>query len=67
MGENPYMEALAESVRNGGPDAAMGRAITLIESRRPDHQGQALTLLAMLLPIRAMPVRVGISGGAGRR
>lgn len=64
VGENPDMETLAESVRNGDR-RAMGRAITLIESRRPDHQGQALTLLDMLLPDTGNAVRVGISGAPG--
>ena len=41
MGENPDAEVLAEGIRSGDR-RAMGRAITLIESRRPDHQYQAL-------------------------
>ena len=64
MGENPDAEALAEGVRSGDR-RAMGRAITLIESRRPDHQYQALALLDMLLPDTGNAVRIGVSGAPG--
>ncbi len=64
MGENPDAEVLAEGIRSGDR-RAMGRAITLIESRRPDHQYQALELLDMLLPDTGNAVRIGVSGAPG--
>jgi LAO/AO transport system kinase len=51
-----------------GQRAAMARAITLVESRRPDHQALAQDLLMRLLPEVGAAQRVGISGvpGAGK-
>jgi LAO/AO transport system kinase len=51
-----------------GDRRALARAITLIESRRPDHQEQAERLLARLLPQTGQAIRLGISGtpGAGK-
>jgi LAO/AO transport system kinase len=51
-----------------GNRAAIARAITLVESRRADHQEQAQQLLAALLPHTGDAQRVGISGvpGAGK-
>ncbi|RMF16533.1 MAG: methylmalonyl Co-A mutase-associated GTPase MeaB [Candidatus Dadabacteria bacterium] len=48
--------------------AALGRAITLIESRRADHRDQAHALLTALMPHTGGAVRVGLSGvpGAGK-
>ena len=47
---------------------ALGRAITLVESTRPDHQEQAQELLARLLPTAGGAHRIGITGvpGAGK-
>jgi LAO/AO transport system kinase len=58
---------LAERVLRGDR-RALARAITLIESRRPDHQEQAESLLARLLPQTGRAIRLGISGtpGAGK-
>lgn len=46
----------------------MARAITLVESTRPDHQDLAQDLLVRLLPDTGLARRVGISGvpGAGK-
>lgn len=51
-----------------GDRRALARAITLIESRRPDHQEQAERLLARLLPQTGRAIRLGITGtpGAGK-
>ena len=48
--------------------AVLGRAITLIESNRPDHQALAQDLLATLLPDTGGAHRVGLTGvpGAGK-
>lgn len=52
----------------GGDRAVLGRAITLIESERSDHQAKAQELITRLLPSTGGAMRVGISGvpGAGK-
>jgi LAO/AO transport system kinase len=45
--------------------AVLGRAITLVESNRPDHRRQAQELLTALLPDTGGARRVGISGVPG--
>jgi LAO/AO transport system kinase len=59
--------ALPRQVRDGDR-RALARAITLVESTRPDHRAEAETLVAALLPHTGSAVRVGISGppGAGK-
>jgi LAO/AO transport system kinase len=61
------VDALAEAVRSGDR-AALARAITLVESGRPEHRASARDVLAMLLPAAGNSWRVGISGvpGAGK-
>ena len=58
------ISALAASVR-AGSRAALARAITLIESRRADHQARARELVQMLLPDTGRAIRVGITGSPG--
>jgi len=48
-----------------GQRAALARAITLIESRRVDHQAIARDLVQELLPHTGKAVRVGITGSPG--
>ncbi len=48
-----------------GDRTALARAITLIESTRPDHQEQAQKLLQQLLPRTGRSIRVGITGVPG--
>ena len=48
-----------------GERASIARAITLVESRRADHQQEAQRLLATLLPDTGNAQRVGISGVPG--
>jgi LAO/AO transport system kinase len=48
-----------------GQRAALARAITLIESRRVDHQAMARDLVQELLPHTGNAVRVGITGSPG--
>ena len=55
---------LARAVRAGNR-AALARAITLIESRREDHQAAARDLVQALLPDTGRAVRVGITGSPG--
>ena len=48
-----------------GHRAALARAITLIESRRGDHQAAARDLVQALLPDTGKAIRVGITGSPG--
>jgi LAO/AO transport system kinase len=58
------IKSLARDVRSGHR-AALARAITLVESRRGDHQALARELVQMLLPDTGKAVRVGITGSPG--
>jgi LAO/AO transport system kinase len=58
------IKTLAKQLR-GADRAALARAITLIESRRGDHQGAARDLVQALLPDTGKAVRVGITGSPG--
>ena len=51
-----------------GDRRALARAITLVESSRPDHRNEAERLIEALLPGTGGAVRIGISGppGAGK-
>jgi LAO/AO transport system kinase len=55
---------LAAAVR-AGSRAALARAITLVESRRADHQAAARELVQLLLPDTGRAIRVGITGSPG--
>ena len=48
-----------------GDRAMLGRAITLVESRKPDHRALADALLLRLLPHSGKGTRVGITGVPG--
>jgi len=48
-----------------GSRAALARAITLVESRRSDHQAAARDLVQALLPDTGDAIRVGITGSPG--
>ncbi|CAK0759416.1 LAO/AO transport system kinase [uncultured Gammaproteobacteria bacterium] len=56
--------ALAVAVRRG-ERRALARAITLVESTRPDHRLCAEQVLHTLLPDTGRAVRIGISGVPG--
>src|ERR1700759_4196005 len=58
------ISALTTDLRSGHR-AALARAITLIESRRGDHQAAARDLVQALLPDTGKAVRVGITGSPG--
>jgi LAO/AO transport system kinase len=58
------IKALAKDLRSGRR-AALARAITLIESRRGDHQAAARELVQALLPDTGYAIRVGITGSPG--
>src|SRR6201993_992191 len=57
-------EALAEAVRRGDR-TELSRAITLVESTRPDRREQAQELLQRLLPDAGHAMHVGITGVPG--
>ena len=61
------LDATAKAIV-GGDRVALGRAITLIESAKPEDQARAQILLENLLPRTGRAIRVGISGvpGAGK-
>lgn len=48
-----------------GSRAALARAITLVESRKPAHRAVAVELLQMLLPMTGKAFRLGITGAPG--
>ena len=58
------IKALVRALRAGNR-AALARAITLIESRRGDHQAGARGLVQALLPETGKAIRVGITGSPG--
>src|SRR5271163_1240409 len=58
------MTRLTSGIR-AGERAVLARAITLIESKRPDHQHQARQLVQDLLPDTGKAMRVGITGAPG--
>lgn len=48
-----------------GDRRSLARAITLIESTRPDHRAEAEALIAAVLPHAGASIRLGISGVPG--
>ena len=64
MNPAPSKTPTAAEIRSGNR-AALARAITLIESRRADHQALARDLVQALLPATGKAYRVGITGSPG--
>ena len=62
--EPPDLARLEHGIR-AGERAVLARAITLIESKRADHQKAARLLVQNLLPLTGRAVRVGITGAPG--
>jgi LAO/AO transport system kinase len=58
------LHQLAEAVKSSDR-RALARALTLVESTRPDHRAQADALLTLLLPAVGRAARIGISGAPG--
>src|SRR5947207_3099060 len=60
-------EDLAAALR-GGSRRALARAVTLVESTRPDHREEAERLIEAILPATGDATRIGITGppGAGK-
>ena len=61
---NNTVDELAAAVR-GGDRSALARAITLVESTRPDRREQAQQLLLALMPDAGSAMHVGITGVPG--
>ena len=57
-------QKLSDGVRSGNV-RSLAKAITLIESRSPDHSKDAVSLLDNLLPDSGDSLRIGISGVPG--
>jgi LAO/AO transport system kinase len=64
MSRSIEVPSLVEGVL-AGDRRVVARAITLVESRRPDHRERAQELLVELLPHAGGARRVGISGVPG--
>lgn len=58
------MSAIADDLL-AGDRRALGKAITLVESARPDHRADAVDLLQAVLPHTGEGIRLGISGAPG--
>lgn len=58
------LQALADRIREGNI-RAIGKGITLIESRKPEHTEKAAQLLDLLLPYSGNSLRIGITGVPG--
>src|SRR5581483_2750671 len=55
---------LAKALRTGDR-AALARAITLVESKKPEHRAEAQELLKLVLPATGKSARIGITGAPG--
>lgn len=65
------MRFSTETLMNGiksGDKRLIAKAITLVESKKPDHRNQAEDLLKKVMPFTGKSIRVGITGvpGAGK-
>lgn len=58
------LDTLVSGIRAGNV-SMLARAITLIESRNPQHQEQAAALIDAVLPFTGNSVRIGITGVPG--
>ena len=60
-------EELLKGIQSGDK-RLIGKAITLVESKKPEHRVQAEDLLKQIMPFTGKSVRVGITGvpGAGK-
>lgn len=61
------IETLVEGIRSGNK-RLLGKAITLVESKKPEHRQKAEQLLKVIMPLTGQSVRIGITGvpGAGK-
>jgi LAO/AO transport system kinase len=64
VGRSATIDALVEGVQ-AGDRRLLARAITLVESTRPDHRRDAEAVLDALLPRTGGALRLGITGSPG--
>lgn len=62
--ENFSVEALFEGIKSGDK-RLLGKAITLVESKKAEHREKAERLLQKIMPLTGKSVRVGITGVPG--
>lgn len=64
---NFSIKELTEGIKSGDK-RILGKAITLVESKKPEHRIQAEELLKAILPFTGNSIRIGITGtpGAGK-
>lgn len=62
--ENFSVEALFEGIKSGDK-RLLGKAITLVESKKAEHREKAEKLLQKIMPLTGQSVRVGITGVPG--
>jgi len=60
----PTLGELEAGIR-AGDRASLARAITLVESKRADHQAQGRALITALMPLTGRVDRIGITGVPG--
>jgi len=58
------LQQLADKIRSGNI-RAIGKGITLLESKKPEHAQKAMQLLDILLPFAGNSLRIGITGVPG--
>ena len=65
--ENLSTQELINGIKSGDK-RLIGKAITLVESKKPEHRNQAEELLKEIMPLTGNSIRVGITGvpGAGK-
>ncbi len=61
---NTHIEDLFTRIRSGDR-FALGKAITLIESKRKDHREAAMQLLSLANQVRADSIRIAVTGAPG--
>ncbi len=64
IGVRMQLDSLSDKILNGDR-RALARAITLVESKRPDHRAQAAELLERLGRADRQSLRIGLSGTPG--
>jgi len=64
MRESATIDSLVAGIRSRNR-ALLGRALTLVESNRPDHRRRAQELLTAVLPLTGGAHRIGITGVPG--
>lgn len=61
MAKTLSTEQLIDGIRSNNT-RLLGKAISLVESKKPEHRMQAEELLRQLMPFTGKSIRVGITG-----